>query len=131
MPEQNTTIEATASETPSIETPVAVVVADPSTVAPDNVDALTQATARLSRQAWQTLQAYKHDMTLIFLKRLDVHIEARTDEGAHELANAMRAVSIPAVTVKKSTVQSITTFAKLQQVIKHPAILHLDAVPLD
>jgi|GEM_PF-5107266 len=120
---------------PKATEPVAEVVeeepVDPSTIPPKNVDALMQSTARFSRRGWDAFLSYKDDMTLIFIKRIECHMEARSDAGAQEFAEAMRAVSIPGITVTGAKLHTITTFAKLQDVIKHPALMHVDAVKAD
>jgi hypothetical protein len=104
---------------------------DPSTIPPKNVDPLMQSTARFSRRGWDAFLSYKDDLDAIFRKRIECHMEARSPEGAAELAEAMRAVSIPAVTVTGPKLHTITTFAKLQEIIKHPALMHVDAVKAD
>ena len=121
------------AEAPAVEGDAIVeeVQIDPSTIPPKNVDILTQSTARFSRRGWDALLSYRNDMDAIFRKRIECHIDARSEAGAQELADAMRAVSIPAVTVNGAKLHTITTFAKLQEVIKHPALLHVDAVKVD
>jgi hypothetical protein len=98
---------------------------------PKNIDALMQSTARFSRQGWHAFLSMKDNLEQITYKRLALHLTARNEAGAKAVALALEAVSVPAVKVKGLDIHTITTFAKLQAVIKHPDLKHVDATVLD
>lgn len=98
---------------------------------PKNVDALMQSTARFTHRGWGAFLALKDDLQAIFRKRIRLEIDTRDEASAADLAQAMREASIPAVKQEGTKISTITTFAKLQEVIKHPALLRVDAERLD
>jgi len=98
---------------------------------PKNVDALMQSTARFSRKGWDVFLNLKEDLEKITYKRIELRMEARSEAGAKNVAEALEAISVPAVKVNGVNVSTITTFAKLQEVIKHPDLLSVDLTLLD
>jgi hypothetical protein len=98
---------------------------------PKNVDALMQSTARFSRKGWDVFLNLKEDLEKITYKRIELRMVARSEAGAETFAEALEAISVPAVKVKGVNISTITTFAKLQDVIKHPDLLSVDLTLLD
>ncbi|MFN9690598.1 MAG: hypothetical protein ACK551_00645 [Vampirovibrionales bacterium] len=98
---------------------------------PKNVDALMQSTARFSRKGWDVFLALKEDLEKITYKRIELRMVARSEAGAKTFAEALEAISVPAVKVNGVNISTITTFAKLQDVIKHPDLLSVDLTLLD
>ncbi len=98
---------------------------------PKNVDTLTQSTARFSRKGWDVFLALKDDLEKITYKRIQLRMVARSEAGAQTFAQALEAISVPAVKVNGVNISTITTFAKLQDVIKHPDLLSVDLTLLD
>jgi hypothetical protein len=98
---------------------------------PKNVDALMQSTARFSRKGWDVFLSLKEDLEKITYKRIELRMVARSEAGAETFAEALEAISVPAVKVNGVNISTITTFAKLQDVIKHPDLLSVDLTLLD
>ena len=98
---------------------------------PKNVDALMQSTARFSRKGWDVFLSLKEDLEKITYKRIELRMVARSEAGAKTFAEALEAISVPAVKVNGVNISTITTFAKLQDVIKHPDLLSVDLTLLD
>ncbi len=98
---------------------------------PKNIDALTQSTARFSRKGWDVFLNLKEDLEKITYKRIELRMVARSEAGAKTFAEALEAISVPAVKVYGVNIRTITTFAKLQEVIKHPDLLSVDLTLLD
>jgi hypothetical protein len=120
-PESSETVEVVA-ETPAEE---------PFDPRPKNVDALMQSTARFSRKGWDVFLNLKEDLEKITYKRIELRMVARSEAGAKTFAEALEAISVPAVKVNSVNISTITTFAKLQDVIKHPDLLSVDLTLLD
>jgi hypothetical protein len=98
---------------------------------PKNIDALMQSTARFSRKGWDVFLSVKDDLEKITYKRIELRMVARSEAGAKTFAEALEAISVPAVKVNGVNISTITTFAKLQEVIKHPDLLSVDLTLLD
>jgi hypothetical protein len=98
---------------------------------PKNIDALMQSTARFSRKGWDVFLSMKEDLEKITYKRIELRMVARSEAGAKTFAEALEAISVPAVKVNGVNISTITTFAKLQEVIKHPDLLSVDLTLLD
>lgn len=98
---------------------------------PKNIDALMQSTARFSRKGWDVFLSMKDDLEKITYKRIELRMVARSEAGAKTFAEALEAISVPAVKVNGVNISTITTFAKLQEVIKHPDLLSVDLTLLD
>lgn len=98
---------------------------------PKNVDALMQSTARFSRKGWDVFLSLKEDLEKITYKRIELRMVARSEARAKTFAEALEAISVPAVKVNGVNISTITTFAKLQDVIKHPDLLSVDLTLLD
>jgi hypothetical protein len=98
---------------------------------PKNVDALMQSTARFSRKGWDVFLNLKEDLEKITYKRIELRMVARSEARAKTFAEALEAISVPAVKVNGVNISTITTFAKLQDVIKHPDLLSVDLTLLD
>ncbi len=120
-PKSSETVEVVA-ETPAEE---------PFDPRPKNVDALMQSTARFSRKGWDVFLNLKEDLEKITYKRIELRMVARSEAGAKTFAKALEAISVPAVKVNGVNISTITTFAKLQDVIKHPDLLSVDLTLLD
>ncbi len=126
------TTEDTVATTPhSSEAVLEIPVEVPFDPRPKNVDALTQSTARFSRKAWDVFLSLKEDLEKITYKRIALQLLARSEAGAVTLGQALEAISVPAVKVNGVNISTITTFAKLQDVIKHPDLLSVDLTLLD
>jgi hypothetical protein len=88
-----------------------------------NVDVLSTCTARFDRQGWDLFLSWREDLAKIQTARISVELTARTPAGAVEIAHAMREADIPAVKQTGDKVTTLTTFAGLQLVIRHPQVL--------
>jgi hypothetical protein len=127
-----TTEDTVATTPPSNEVVLEIPVEAPSfDPRPKNVDALTQSTARFSRKAWDVFLSLKEDLEKITYKRIALQLLARSEAGAITLGQALEALSVPAVKVHGPHISTISTFAKLQEVIKHPDLLSVDLTLLD
>ncbi len=116
-----------------IETPEVVESAEATVVNPQpkNVDALMQSTARFTRQGWDVFLTLKDDLNAITYRRIQIQLTSRSETGALALQSELEAISVPAVKVNGNMVSTITTFAKLQHIIKHADLLRVDLTLLD
>lgn len=122
-----TTEEKMVESTESIEALEAVVF-DPK---PKNVDALMQSTARFTRKSWDVFLSLKDDLNAITYRRIQIQLTSRSEAGALTLQSELESISVPAVKVNGTSVSTISTFAKLQHIIKHPDLLQMDLTLLD
>jgi hypothetical protein len=87
-----------------------------------------QSTARFSRPAWDAFLAIRQDWAQVAYKRFRFAVQANSVEGASTLAQLLEAVHVTAIKQETDVLRFITTFAKLQTVIKHDAVAMVDAV---
>ena len=122
-----TTEEKMVESTESLEA-VETVVINPK---PKNVDALMQSTARFTRKSWDVFLSLKDDLNAITYRRIQLQLTGRSEAGALTLQSELESISVPAVKVNGTSVSTISTFAKLQHIIKHPDLLQVDLTLLD
>ena len=124
-------MNAETTTTPATETtatpPVAVAKPEP----PFSVDALSQSTARFTHKAWGVFMGYRDDLEAIQFKRLGITLEAYSEAGASELATLLTENSVGGVNQFGVNLTFPSTFAKLQTVIKHPAVKLVDLSKID
>ena len=123
MNAETTTTPPETTATPS----VAVAKPEP----PFTVDALSQSTARFTHQAWGVFMEYRHDLEKIQFKRLGITLEAHSETGATELATLLTENSVGGVNQFDANLTFPSTFAKLQTIIKHPAVKLVDLSKID
>jgi hypothetical protein len=119
----------TTTTPPETTAPPPVAVAKPEP--PFSVDALSQSTARFTHQAWGVFMDYRNDLEAIQFKRLGITLEATSEVGATELATLLTENSVGGVNQFGVNLTFPSTFAKLQTIIKHPAVKLVDLFKID
>jgi hypothetical protein len=74
---------------------------------------------------------YRHDLEKIQFKRLGITLEAHSEAGATELAALLTENSVGGVNQFGVNLTFPSTFAKLQTIIKHPAVKLVDLAKID
>lgn len=85
------------------------------------VDILKTCTARFDHDGWALFQAWQDNDTALRTYRIKVELYARTQQGATELATRLDELHVPAIKQKGLMLSFITTFERLQEVIRHEA----------
>jgi hypothetical protein len=95
--------------------------AAPATLTPLVVDVLQTCTARFDHEGWALFQAWQHNDEALRTYRIKVELFARTQQGASQLASLLDELHVPAIKQKGLMLAFITTFERLQEVIRHEA----------
>lgn len=84
------------------------------------VDVLNTCTARFDREGWNLFLAWREDLEAIRFNRIRVQLEARSEVGAVTIQQLLCEAHVPAVKREGQQLEMVTTFEKLQRVIRHP-----------
>ncbi|MGE0200819.1 MAG: hypothetical protein AB7P76_07620 [Candidatus Melainabacteria bacterium] len=95
---------------------------------PFSVDALQNCTARFTRQGWDRFLEMETDLEKIQSVPMRFAVEARSVEGAEELHKLYVESGVKEISRKDKLVSLTGTFADLQQHVKHPEVLMVDAI---
>lgn len=95
---------------------------------PFSVDALKNCTARFTRQGWDLFLGMENSLEKIQTVPMRFAVETRTIEGAEELHKLYVESGVKEISRKDKMVSLTGTFADLQQHVKHPEVLMVDAI---
>lgn len=119
--------ETSTAETTKPEATEAKAEASAPEKAPLNVDVLNTCTTRFTRKAWNEFLAIRHDMELVSFNRYAINLQTRSEGGAAAIKSILADNDVPAIKViAADKLQFISTFEKLQTVIRHPETLMVD-----
>lgn len=95
----------------------------------NNVDALTQSTARFTRPAWDCFLALRADWQALCYERFRFAMQTTDANVASTIAQLLSDVHVTAIKQEGSVLRFNTTFAKVQAVVKHAGVQLIDATP--